>query len=142
MEGRCFCGAITYRIKSEISDSYLCHCRDCQYLSGSAYHALSIVDAKAFEICQGKPNTFQHQTQDGSTLTRAFCPDCGTPLFNRSSRFDDIVMFTTNTLDHPEDHPPKFQIWTTSAQPWGKNLPDLTSYPYGAIDGESPPSNH
>ena len=140
MEGRCFCGAITYKIASEIVDSYICHCRDCQYFSGSAFHALSIVAKEEFQITLGEPKTFSHNTQDGSTLTRAFCPDCGTPLFNVSSRFDDIVMFTTNTLDDPEIRPPSFQIWTASKVPWEEIISGINSFPYGAMDGDNPPS--
>ena len=141
MDGKCFCGAIRYRLDARPSDSYLCHCRDCQQLSGSAFHALSIVRKSDFHVIRGTPKTFEHKTQDGSTLARSFCPDCGTPLFNLSSRFDDIVMFTTTTLDKPQDCTPSFQIWMTSTLPWEKNIADLASYPYGAMDGDNKPGS-
>lgn len=118
MKGHCFCGAVKYSLKSEIRDAYYCHCRDCQYMSGSAFHALGIADKEHFKIDSGVPAKFTHKTQDGSDLTRTFCSVCGTPLFNISSRFEEIVMFTLNTLDNPESVKPSFQIWTTSKVSW------------------------
>ncbi len=137
--GSCFCGAITYQLTSKPTDSYICHCTDCQRFSGSTFHALSIVNKRDFEITKGVPKTFEHATQDGSSLARSFCSDCGAPLFNVSSRFDDIVMFTTSSLDNPGLSPPTFQIWTTSKLPWEELIADLKSYPYGAMDGDKRP---
>ena len=139
MKGQCFCGAVRYSLKSDIQDAYFCHCRDCQYLSGSAYHALAIVGMNDFKLETGKPTKFTHKTQDGSELTRAFCPQCGTPLFNTSTRFDEIVMFTISSLDDPSMVRPTFQIWTSSKTSWPDIGSALESYPYGAMDGDEAP---
>ena len=139
MKGQCFCGAVKYSLKPDIQGAYLCHCRDCQYLSGSGYHALAIVDKNDFKIDAGIPTKFTHKTQDGSELTRSFCSICGTPLFNTSTRFDDIVMFTINSLDDPGMVSPTFQIWTSSKVSWADINLTLKSYPYGAMDSNEPP---
>ena len=39
MEGRCYCGALRYRVEGEPMFKGQCHCRECQYISGGAVNA-------------------------------------------------------------------------------------------------------
>jgi len=135
MKGRCFCGEILYRLSSPPQEAYYCHCRDCQYLSGSPFHVLAIVKRGSIELISGATSKHQHKTQDGSDMTREFCSKCGTPLFLSSSRFNDIQMFTVNSLDDPEAIKPSYQIWTTSKVSWTEIDPKITSHAHGALDG-------
>ena len=139
MQGQCLCGKVQFQLRSEIVDSYICHCRDCQLYSGSAFQTLAIVDKKDFEITSGKPDSFTHKTQDNSNLTRYFCSSCSSPLFNISSRFDEIVMFALSSLNESAKVSPSFQIWTTSKLPWVSLDSNLISYSFGAEDGDTPP---
>jgi hypothetical protein len=134
MKGRCFCGEIQYQIDTPLQEAYYCHCRDCQYLSGSPFHVLVIVKRGSIKLVAGKTSKHQHKTQDGSEMTREFCPNCGTPLFLSSSRFDDIQMLTLNSLDDPEVINPSFQIWTNSKVSWAEISPEITSHFRGARD--------
>jgi len=135
MKGRCFCGAVKYQLTSQPQDSYYCHCRDCQYLSGSPFHVLGIVGRGSIDLITGELSEYKHSAQDGSRMTREFCTKCGTPLFITSSRFEDIQMFTVNTLDEPESVKPSFEIWNTSKVSWANIEPGINSYPHGALDG-------
>ena len=139
MIGRCLCGNISFTVKADIQTSYVCHCQDCQQYSGSAFQTLSIVDRKDFEINTGQPQSHQYETQDKSILTRYFCPDCSAPLYNISSRFNDIVMFSATALNDAEKIKPAFEIWTSSQLPWVDLGLDIKRYPYGAEDGDTPP---
>jgi len=44
VEGKCHCGQITYEAIVDPEKVTVCHCTDCQMLSGSAYRA-SAIDA-------------------------------------------------------------------------------------------------
>jgi hypothetical protein len=37
IDGRCHCGYITYEAEIELEKALICHCTDCQTLSGSAF---------------------------------------------------------------------------------------------------------
>jgi hypothetical protein len=37
IDGACHCGSITYRAKIDATRVDICHCTDCQILSGSVY---------------------------------------------------------------------------------------------------------
>ncbi len=139
MKGRCFCGSVEYELTSPIQDSYYCHCRDCQYMSGSSFRVLGIVGSDSLDFKSGELSEFEHKTQDGSVMKRYFCPRCGTPLYNTSTRFRDIQMLCVNTLDEPEAVKPSMEIWTTSKVTWAHIDPDIMSHPYGALDGSEAP---
>lgn len=134
MKGRCFCGDIQYELTSPPQEAYYCHCRDCQYLSGSPFHVLAIVNRSSINLISGATSKHRHKTQDGSDMTREFCPSCGTPLFLTSSRFDDVQMFTVNTLDDPEVIKPSFQIWTASKVSWAEVNSSIKCHLHGALD--------
>ncbi len=134
MEGRCFCGEIRYRLTAPVQDAYYCHCRDCQYLSGSAFQVLGIVARGELKLLRGKPAAFRHPTEDGSELTRYFCPKCGTPIYNDSSRFDDIHMFSVSTLDDSSAIRPAFEIWARSKCAFAHIETQIRSFQRGAMD--------
>ncbi len=134
MNGRCFCGSVQYKLSSQPQDAYYCHCRDCQYLSGSLFHVLGIVERGSIDLISGELSEYEHLAQDGSGMTREFCSNCGTPLFVTSTRFQDIQMFTVNTLDEPESVTPSFEIWTTSKVSWANITTGINSFTHGALD--------
>jgi len=137
MKGRCFCGTVRYELTTELQESYYCHCRDCQYLSGSPFHVLGIVSRDSIRVLAGEVSQHESVTQKGAVMSREFCTVCGTPLFMTSTRFEDIHMFTVTTLDHPEIVNPAFEIWTASKVSWANIEPDICSFAYGALDGVS-----
>ena len=89
--GGCLCGGVRYESVGEPLFSLLCHCRDCQHQSGSAYVAAMRVPAAGFRVTQGEPKLYVSASDAGNRVTRAFCPECGCPLFIRVSARPDIV---------------------------------------------------
>jgi hypothetical protein len=94
-----------------------CHCRGCQQATGSAYNPAVIVPAATLEI-KGEPKTYSSQNTAGNTVYRAFCGDCGSPLFSYSSSGQDVRIIKAGSLDDPSWYKPMADIWTSSAQPW------------------------
>jgi len=106
-------------------------------LSGSAFHVLAVIQRNAFVELSGELATFSHPTASGSVMHREFCPNCGTPLFLKSSRFSDIQMISVSTLEQPDALQPSFEIWTVSKLPWSAIAEELESFAHGAEDGQS-----
>jgi len=137
MRGNCFCGSVSYELSSKPKQVYYCHCRDCQMLSGSAFHVLGVTQRRSIVKLAGELTTFSHPTASGSVMHREFCPKCGTPLFLKSSRFPDIQMFTVSALEQPDALQPSFEIWTSSKLPWSVIAEELKSFVHGADDSHS-----
>ena len=69
--GGCLCGAVRYESAGEPLFSLLCHCRDCQHQSGSAYVAAMRVPASGFRITKGEPRLYVSNSDAGNAVTRA-----------------------------------------------------------------------
>ena len=50
LKGGCLCGAVRYSTTAEPLTSTVCHCRDCQRFSGSAFGTLLYVPKEALTI--------------------------------------------------------------------------------------------
>ncbi|HJU18853.1 MAG TPA: GFA family protein [Stellaceae bacterium] len=129
MTGGCLCGAVRYESSGEPVFALLCHCRDCQRQSGSAYNAALRVPAAGFRVTRGAPKLYVKTADSGNTVTRAFCPECGSPLFLRVSARPDLVGIRVGTLDDPSGFRPEADIFVKSAQPWDHMNPELPKYP-------------
>ena len=134
MTGGCLCGAIRYEAAGEPVFALLCHCRDCQRQSGSAYGAGLRLPAAGFRVTAGDPKLYLKAADSGNTISRAFCGDCGTMVFLRVSARPDLVAIRAGTLDDPSVFRPEADIFVRSAQPWDHMDPDLPkhdTYPPG-----------
>ena len=127
--GGCLCGAVRYESAGEPLFSLQCHCRDCQKSSGTAYIAAMRVPADSFRITQGAPKRFVSKADSGNEITRAFCGDCGSPLYVQVSTRPDIVGLRVGTLDEPAEFRPEADIFVKSAQPWDHMDPALPKFP-------------
>ena len=50
IDGRCHCGFITYEAEIDSEKVMLCHCTDCQTLSGSAFRIVAPTRKGAFTL--------------------------------------------------------------------------------------------
>ena len=82
--GGCQCGGVRYECTAEPIFMGNCHCRDCQKASGSAYEAAIGVPAPALKIT-GNLKYHDSKADSGNTVSRGFCPECGSRLFGRTS---------------------------------------------------------
>jgi hypothetical protein len=127
--GGCACGAIRYECSATPIFALNCHCRDCQRATGTAYASVLRVSAKAFRVTQGEPRFYTVTADSGNTVSRGFCPECGSPLFSRLSGMTDVVGVRAGSLDDPSWHRPAADIFTKSAQPWDYMNPKLPKFP-------------
>lgn len=83
--GGCQCGYVRYTLDGEVLRLNICHCRDCQRQSGSAFGMSLVIRPEAFRLTSGELRTFDLVADSGRTKTCAFCPNCGVRIFNRTS---------------------------------------------------------
>jgi hypothetical protein len=132
--GGCLCGAVRYESEGEVLFALRCHCRDCQRQSGAASVAAIRVPSAGFRILKGAPKYFATRADSGNEITRAFCGDCGSPLYVQVSTRLDIVGLRVCTLDEPGWFRPEADIFVRSAQPWepvDAMVPQHPDYPPG-----------
>lgn len=116
--GGCQCGVIRYELLAEPLTLYVCHCKECQKQSSSAFGMSMAVLREALMITQGTPRKWQRKADSGREVICEFCGDCGTRLFHHPSRNLAIVNVKPGTLDNTSWLKPVANLWTGSAQPW------------------------
>ena len=123
--GGCACGAIRYSCASKPRYMGNCHCRDCQQATGGAFFAAVVVKASDFSILSGEPSWFEKPADRGHIMRRAFCSDCGSPLFIINEENTNARALYAGSLDDPSWYEPSRNIYVASAQPWDLMHPDL-----------------
>ena len=124
--GGCACGAVRYECSAAPVAMVNCHCRDCQHAGGAGFSPTVVVPAGSFRLLRGEPKRYSIKADSGHTANRAFCGDCGAPLFAASSARKDFIGVRAGSLDDPSWFKPQAEVWTASAQPWdplGANVP-------------------
>ena len=91
LESRCACGAVSVGVNGPIYSMFMCSCEDCQKASGTGHATVAIADPADVTIV-GAIKSFARPAASGATFTRYFCPECGTPLYGKSSRAPDAIM--------------------------------------------------
>src|SRR5262245_60674192 len=122
IDGGCHCGYITYEGEADPEETKVCHCIDCQQLTGSAFSMFVPVADRAFRLT-GKPTMYVRKGESGRKLELAFCPRCGTPIYGTAVGNGPKVFFIrVETVRQREHLIPRSQIWTRSQLRWVDHL--------------------
>jgi hypothetical protein len=119
IDGACHCGKISYEAEIDPRRVRICHCTDCQVLSGSAFRVVVPVPETDFRIVSGEPKTYVKIAESGARRVQVFCGDCGTHLYATS--FGDgpkVYGVRTGTARQRAQLVPKREYWHRSALPW------------------------
>ena len=119
IDGGCHCGFITYEGETDPAKVAICHCTDCQTLSGSAFRTVAPIADDSFKLLSGDPKIYFKTGTSGAKRQQAFCPECGSPIY--SAPVGDgpkVYNVRLGTIRQRHRLTPKTQIWFRSAQPW------------------------
>jgi hypothetical protein len=127
VDGRCHCGYITFDAEIDPSKVMICHCADCQTLSGSTFRTVVFSRENTFRLLSGTPKIYVKTSESGTKRQQSFCPECGTPIYSGTvEEGPKVHVIRVGTLRQRSELAPKSQIWFRSSQRW---LADLGSLP-------------
>jgi hypothetical protein len=129
VEGGCHCGRIAFEAEVDPDRVGICHCADCQMLSGSPYRIVAPADAGRFVLLSGEPRIYIKTADSGNKWAIAFCADCGTPIYAAAAENPETYSLRVGTLNHRAHLAPKLQIWCDSALPWAMDLRAVEKLP-------------
>ena len=103
----------------------ICHCTDCQMLSGSAFRIVVPTTESSFKLVSGELKIYIETGESGTKRPQAFCPECGTPIYPSTvGEGPKVHVIRVGTSRQRDELVPKVQLWFRSAQHW---LDDLDS---------------
>ena len=127
VNGSCHCGNIEYVADIDPERVVICHCSDCQMLSGSAFRVVAFTIEDGFTLTRGTPKAYIKTAQSGRPREQGFCEQCGSNLYATAPGAGPKVYgLRVGTIAQRHELRPKRQLWCRSAQPW---LADITSLP-------------
>jgi hypothetical protein len=115
-EGSCLCGQVKYRLTAEPGAFGYCHCTSCRKASGSAHAANAPIDRTSFHLLQGKSLIREFESSPGKF--RAFCSNCGSPLYAYLLATPEVLRIRLGSLDTPFFKQPQAHTWVSDKAPW------------------------
>ena len=131
VNGSCHCGQVAYEAEVDPGRSSICHCTDCQVLTGTAYRVSIPAIAGTFRLLSGNPTVYLKTTADsGNKRRHAFCPTCGSPVFVHADEDNPAIRtLRVGGLAQRDQLPPKRRIWCQSALWWSQDIASLPGIP-------------
>jgi hypothetical protein len=126
IDGRCHCGYASYEAEIDPDRVSICHCTDCQMLTGSAYRVTVLTSRDNVRLTGNMPKIYIKTAENGRHRLQYFCPKCGSPLFTTGEGTNaNEWAIRWGSIRQRRELAPKRQIWCRSALPWVDNLGDL-----------------
>lgn len=117
LTGHCLCGAASYRTSGPVVFTGVCHCKDCQRATGSAFSTVAAVPTATVTLA-GETTTFVKPGDSGQPVTRKFCSVCGSTLTHEAAVMPGLTMIEVGTLDDPAAVTPGAHIYCRSKLDW------------------------
>ena len=124
--GACHCGAIRYEAEIDPGSVSICHCGDCQVLSGTAFRVSVSAVPGTLKWLSGAPRVYLKTAESGRPREQGFCERCGTPLYATAPGPEPrLYNLRVGPLAQRQQLTPAREIWCRSQQPWLNQLGTL-----------------
>lgn len=128
ISGQCLCGAVHYESSGPALFSAICHCRDCQRVSGSGGLPVLGVDRVSFSA-SGPLRQSHTRGGSGQMAVRNFCGECGSLLFGTPESAPELVTIYAGSLDDPGSFRPDEALFVAHRPAWAVLSMPLREYP-------------
>lgn len=119
IDGNCHCGEIAFSAEIDPDQVSICHCSDCQVLTGTAFRTTVPVARSRLSMTRGTPRTYVKNSESGRPRLQLFCGTCGTPLFTTGEgAAAEVVGIRWGAIHQRAALPPKRQKWCRSSADW------------------------
>ena len=131
IDGGCHCGELQYEADIDPNSIGICHCTDCQIISGTAFRVVTQIPKSQFTLLRGTPKTYTKTAESGRPRILAFCENCGTHIYATGPGKEIPYGLRIGTCNQRGELKPSREIWKRSALPW---LCDLGTAPDAVFD--------
>jgi hypothetical protein len=122
----CHCGQLTLLCDGEPTKVSMCHCRDCQRRSGSAFSVAVFYRRASVRVASGTTTMFERDSASGFPVNFHFCPRCGSNMFWEPRRLPDLIGVAMGAFADPSFPCPEQSVWMKDKYAW-LGLPDTVA---------------
>ncbi len=124
IDGKCHCGKISYEADIKLEHVTICHCTDCQTISGGAFRTNVYVALEHFRL-RGEPKIYVKTGSSGRQAQTVFCPKCGSAIYSKAVLNAYYVNLRVGAIRQRAQLVPKLQGFCGSAMPWVMNISSI-----------------
>ncbi len=133
IHGACHCGDITFAAQASPKRVVICHCTDCQQMSGGPYRSIVQVKEGEFSLLSGEPKLYFKVGDSGNRRELSFCANCGSHVYATSvvedvPQGERMLGIRTGLLKELEQLEPQSQVWCQSKVSWAQNIANLPGF--------------
>lgn len=126
VDGQCHCGHVRFEAEIDPEQVVICHCTDCQALSGTAFRVAALTRKGGFRLLAGQPKIYRKVAESGSIRLQSFCPECGSPISSTAEGDEPKAhSIRVGTLRQRAQLVPKLQLWCRSSLGWVSGLSEI-----------------
>ena len=125
IDGSCHCGEVHYQAEVDPARTIICHCLDCQTMSGAPYR-VNVPAATLGLRMSGEPRRYVKIGGSGDPVVTTFCGTCGTALFSCKGDNPAFVFLRVGAIRQRRELVPAAQAFCNSALTWAM---DITKIP-------------
>jgi len=126
IKGSCLCSAIQFEYRGAMGKIAMCHCQQCRKAQGAPFASNMPVDVSEFSIIEGKNFVKEYESSPGKM--RAFCSQCGSPIYSRRESLPDNIRLRVGTFDSIIEAKPDYHIYVGSKAEWWEINDDCRQY--------------
>ena len=119
--GKCYCGAVRYRVEDAFVYASNCHCSNCRATTGSAFKPFAGIEREKFELTAGSERLLVFGEED---LNNTRCGVCGSLLYSVVRDGARVHVALGSLEDEPSIRPTE-HIFVESKAPWFEITDDL-----------------
>lgn len=116
LTGSCLCGAIRFRIETELAPIQVCHCSQCRKAQGAPFATNTPVSTADFHLLGGAELLRSFESSPGKE--RVFCSRCGSPIYSRKDSVPGVLRIRAGLLDGALAARPVAHFHTASKANW------------------------
>jgi hypothetical protein len=127
LTGKCLCGEVTYTANGSPVVVAQCHCEECRRLSGTGHAVGAMFVAEAVQV-DGTLSEFSYESDNGSMVTKAFCANCGSPIYGKNTRLPGHLTLSLGTMDDARNLDVEVVLFERDRQHWDQLGEDVVSF--------------
>lgn len=117
LKARCSCGQLNAVCQSAPLHVFVCHCSECKLRTGSAFGYQALFNENQVQIT-GKSKSYTQIGDNGFRVSFNFCPNCGSQVWYRAERAEQLVGIPAGAFADADFQPPSKSIFESSKHPW------------------------
>lgn len=126
IKGSCLCGAVSFDVANAFEKLFLCSCRQCRQITGSAFASNLFVDAQGFDWLGGTEEIVSYQVP-GRDISKSFCRVCGSGVPWISGDRTNMIV-PAGALRAPAHVAERIRIFTSEQPEWASGLDEVPAH--------------